>query len=63
MVDYEFVRLRLRRGLLERKPEKDYQQIVADYARRGWRLVQIFAPATWGYGRASYFELIFEKGR
>jgi hypothetical protein len=34
---------------------------VDDYARKGWRLVQIFAPPTGGAGRSEYFELILER--
>lgn len=58
---YEFVRLKLNSGIFTRKPKEDYQEIINSYARKGWRFKQIFAPATSGYGAASYFELIFEK--
>lgn len=40
----------------------DYQNIVHDHAEEGWRLLQIFAPATSGTG-VSYFELIFEPAQ
>jgi hypothetical protein len=43
------------------KPNQDYKKVIALHAKDGWRFVQIFAPATSGYGSASYFELIFEK--
>ena len=61
MYTYEFVRIELKSGFLSTKPERDYQEIVHEYAKKGWRLKQIFAPATSGYGAAGYFELIFEK--
>jgi hypothetical protein len=59
MYVYKFVRLHLR--FFSGKPERDYRHVVEDYARQGWRLVQIFAPGTGAYGSAKYFELIFER--
>ncbi|CAM5793741.1 MULTISPECIES: DUF4177 domain-containing protein [Brevibacillus] len=59
MFEYKFVRVEL--SPFRRRPKQDYQAIVAEHARQGWRLVQIFAPATGGEGAAMYFELIFEK--
>ena len=38
-----------------------YQDVIIEYAKNGWRFIQIFAPATKGYGTSEYFELIFEK--
>jgi len=38
-----------------------YQDVIREHARDGWRLVQIFAPGTAGFGAARYFELIFER--
>lgn len=63
MYKYEFVRVEMKSDFWKMKsgPEKDYQEIINDYAKKGWRFKQIFAPATSGYGSASYFELIFEK--
>ncbi len=59
--DYKFVRLG--EGLLSvrRAAREQYQQIVAEHAREGWRLVQIFAPGIGGYGAAKYYELVFER--
>lgn len=48
---------------MARKPKEDYQSIIHTHAEQGWRFVQIFAPATQGYGAAAYFELIFERPR
>ncbi len=61
MYKYEFVRIELKSGFLSTKPKEDYQEIIHSYAKKGWKFKQIFAPATSGYGSASYFELIFEK--
>jgi hypothetical protein len=61
--EYQFVRVELSGSLLggTDTPKEDYQQIVHDHARQGWRLFQLFVPAMSGAGRASYLELIFER--
>ncbi|WP_226529384.1 DUF4177 domain-containing protein [Metabacillus niabensis] len=59
MYEYKFVKVDLSNW--NRKPKEDYQDIIRSHAEDGWRFVQIFAPATAGYGSASYFEIIFEK--
>ena len=63
MFEYEFVKIALGSKVfdMELAPEKDYQEIIRKYAADGWRLVQVFAPAIVATGRASYYELIFEK--
>jgi len=61
MFEYKFVKIALDRGFLVRKPSQDYHAIIQDHARQGWRLVQIFAPAVHGYGKAVFYELIFER--
>jgi len=38
-----------------------YQQVIQDHARDGWRLVQVFAPGMGAYGAAKYFEIILER--
>jgi len=63
MYEYKFVRVGLYRSFFERKPTKDYEEIVHQHARQGWRLVQIFAPGVWGPGKPRHFELIFEKAK
>jgi hypothetical protein len=45
----------------EDKARKAYEPVVHDYARDGWRLVQIFAPGVAAFGAAKYYELIFER--
>ncbi len=61
MYEYKFVKISLKSGFLKAKPRKDYHEVIDDHASMGWRLVQIFAPSTSGYGASSYFELIFER--
>ncbi|MCB1127394.1 MAG: DUF4177 domain-containing protein [Verrucomicrobiae bacterium] len=60
---YEYKFVRLGEGWLgvKRAARLDYQDEVHRHAREGWRLVQIFAPGTGGYGMAKYYELIFER--
>ncbi|MFV1448331.1 DUF4177 domain-containing protein [Maribacter sp. HS] len=60
MYEYQFVKINLG-GIFTAKPSSNYKEIISSKAKQGWRFVQIFAPATSGYGAASYFELIFEK--
>ncbi|MHC5181468.1 MAG: DUF4177 domain-containing protein [Planctomycetota bacterium] len=59
--EYKFEKLKLKGAWFTTKPEQDYHDIIAQHAEDGWRFVQIFAPATSGYGSATYFELIFER--
>ncbi len=60
---YEYTFVRLGEGWLgaRREAREKYQEAVHQYAREGWRLVQIFAPGVGGYGAAKYFELVFER--
>ncbi|SET63540.1 protein of unknown function [Oceanobacillus limi] len=59
MYEYKFVKIEL--NSWNNKPKEDYQDIITRYAKEGWRFIQIFAPATKGYGSASHFEIIFER--
>ncbi|SDS66169.1 protein of unknown function [Paenibacillaceae bacterium GAS479] len=58
--EYKFVKVELK-GVFESKPKQDYREIVREHAGEDWRLFQIFAPGTHGYGTATWFELIFER--
>jgi len=60
MYKYKFVKISMT-GFISLKPKEDYKKIIETHSKEGWRFVQIFAPATKGYGSAAYFELIFEK--
>ena len=64
--EYKFVRLGESRGSaifgVQDKARKNYQEVVHEHARNGWRLVQIFAPGVAAFGAAKYYEVIFERG-
>ena len=65
MYEYKFVRIGLSSsvGLFTTTAvaKDDYHRIIQQHAEAGWRLVQVFDPSTFGYGRAEYFEIIFER--
>ena len=48
-------------GFFELKPKQDFHTVVDEHAQDGWRLVQILTPPIDPNGKASFFELIFEK--
>jgi len=60
---YEYKFVRLGEGFLSvrRQGKREYQKVIADHAREGWRLVQIFAPGIGGYGAAKYYEVVLER--
>lgn len=60
MYDYKFIKLNMSWGF-SREPKEDYHEIINKQGKDGWRLVQIFSPAIGGYGRSTFYELIFEK--
>lgn len=59
--EYEFVRLGEGWLGVRGDAERDYREEIHRWARNGWRLVQVFAPGTGAYGKAKYYELIFER--
>jgi hypothetical protein len=59
--EYKFVRLGEGWMSVRKSAKNDYQQVVREHAKQGWRLVQVFAPGIGAYGAAKYYELIFEK--
>jgi hypothetical protein len=61
--NYEYKFVRVGEGWLgaRHSAETEYQQIIQDHARDGWRLVQVFAPSTGVHGAAKYFEVILER--
>jgi hypothetical protein len=65
--EYKFVRLGEYAGSalfgVSDKVRNDYEDVVHEHARDGWRLVQIFAPGVAAFGAAKYYELIFERER
>lgn len=64
---YEYAFVRLGEGPTsailgpQSKIRNAYEEVVREYARDGWRLVQIFAPGVAAFGAAKYYELIFER--
>ncbi len=60
---YEYKFVRIGEGWLGVKKQamREYPQLVEQYARDGWRLVQILTPGTGAYGMAQYLELILER--
>ena len=61
--EYKFVRIgkQTHWGWLSKRQLNDYQTTIKDETRTGWRFVQAFAPAVYGYGAARYIDLIFER--
>ncbi|WDV46476.1 DUF4177 domain-containing protein [Clostridiaceae bacterium M8S5] len=57
MYEYKFVKASIA-GLFS---EGNYKQIVHEYAKIGWRLVQIFPCAYNGYGKPVEIEIVLEK--
>ena len=60
-MEYDFVRIRLNRGILYSEPEEDYRDVIRQKCEEGWEFVQNFAPSVAGDGTASFFELIFKR--
>jgi hypothetical protein len=59
--EYKFERLGESFFCVNRDVRETYQESIARAAREGWRLVQIFAPGIGVYGKAKYYELVFER--
>jgi hypothetical protein len=59
--EYKFVRMGEGWVGVKKSAQKEYQDVVKDHARQGWRLVQIFSPSIGGYGMSKYYELILER--
>ena len=60
---YEYRFVRIGEGWLGARSRAmdEYQRVIQDHARDGWRLVQVFAPSMGVYGVAKYFEIILER--
>lgn len=59
MYEYKFVKVKLSTFKLE--PEQDYEVLVNEYAREGWRLKKVITPSTVAYGTIGYYEFLFER--
>lgn len=59
MYEYTFRRIDLD---LSGKLKEDHQDVIRDFAKEGWRLVQVFSPQGSSRGNSpAYVELIFER--
>jgi Domain of unknown function (DUF4177) len=60
--EYKFVRLEFSPFIQSPKSaEAEYQNVIQEHAKKGWRLVQIFAPGIGGNGYAKYYEIVLER--
>jgi hypothetical protein len=60
--EYKFVRVEGDRGFcINIAGRAEYQEVIRQHAEEGWRLVQIFAPATEGFGAACDADVIFDR--
>ena len=60
---YEYKFVRLGGGLFgaRGKAQFQYRNVIEEYARDGWRLVQVFAPCLGAFGASTYIEVILER--
>ncbi|WP_274854543.1 DUF4177 domain-containing protein [Bacillus methanolicus] len=59
MFDYKFVQVQI--GALNGKPKENYEEIIKNYAKEGWRL-HTFSPLPFAAGgQATSIQIIFEK--
>ena len=59
MYEYEIVRIKI--NIWTSKPERDYRDVIKEYAEVGWRVVQVI-PKNWYAGNEGYYtDIIFEK--
>jgi hypothetical protein len=63
---YEYEIVRHGKGFFGMKSSamRDYEEVIRDYAARGWRLVTVLPLATWGplqFGQTKFIDLIFER--
>ena len=61
---YEYKFERIGKGFLvfKSEAERTYQNVIAEYAENGWRLVQIFSPSLGIWVLSRYFDS-FLKGK
>lgn len=57
MATYEYKFVQLKISMWTMKPKQDYQAVIQEHARQGWRLVQIIDPSQYNYR----MELVFER--
>ena len=61
--EYKFVRLGEGWTYVKKDALQTYQEVIAENAKEGWRLVQIFAPPIGGVGSGSakFYEIVLER--
>lgn len=61
--EYKFVRVEGKKGIftINVAESSEYQRVIRDNAAKGWRFIQIFAPAVEDFGAACNADLIFER--
>ena len=59
--EYKFIRMGEGWLGLKKAVLNQYQEVIRQETREGWRLVQLFAPGTGVYGMAGFLELVFER--
>ncbi len=60
--EYKFVRLEFSSFInSSRQAEEEYQNVIHEHAKKGWRLVQIFAPGDGMTGVVRYYEVVLER--
>lgn len=59
--EYKFVRLEGSIFGSLKKPEQEYQNVIHEHAKKGWRLVQIFSSPGDSGMRIRYYEIILER--
>lgn len=57
MYEYKFVQTHLGSFF----QEATYRKTIDDYAKQGWRLVQVLPIAYNGHGKPTDYEIIFER--
>jgi len=59
--EYDFIRLGEGKLWVKGKAKEEYQNVIKERARNGWRLVQVFSPSIGAYGASKYIEIILER--
>ncbi|WP_455393130.1 DUF4177 domain-containing protein [[Eubacterium] cellulosolvens] len=59
--EYKFVRLGESVMGVKKQALDEYQPVINDHVKDGWRLVQIFSPFIKMKGYATFIECIFER--
>ena len=60
---YQYKIVRVGEGVhgIKKRASNEYKKVIAEHAKRGWRLVQVFAPGLGHRGKPRYYEVILER--